>query len=144
MDGFFKDRIRDQKILDKFFKQSTFQGASDFLIGNEESGHLLNLTRIPDINGRMIPAYAGNGLKTGLNSLAALESLRPSNPKMLVEWLNEQLPKGYSRSLPVYHVKQELLEPESGLRKELQTLIEQVLGTEGFSIDLYADVEGEN
>ena len=83
MDGYFNDRIRDQKILDKFFKQSTFQGASDFLIGNEESGHLLNLTRIPDINGRMIPAYAGNGMKTGLNSLAALESLRPSNPKML-------------------------------------------------------------
>ena len=135
MDGFFKDRIRDQKILDKFFKQSTFQGASDFLIGNEESGHLLNLTRIPDINGRMIPAYAGNGMKTGLNSLAALESLRPSNPKMLVEWLNEQLPKGYSRSLPVYHVKQKLLEPESGLRNELQTLIEQVLEAEGFSID---------
>ena len=41
----------------------------------------------------MIPAYAGNGLKTGLNSLMALESLRPSDPVKLIEWLNEKFPE---------------------------------------------------
>ena len=83
----------------------------------------------------MIPAYAGNGLKTGLNSLIALESLRPSDPRKLIEWLNEKFPRGYSRSLPVYHVKQELLEPQSLLRNELKGLIEQVLEATGHSID---------
>ena len=135
VDEYFQERIQDPKILEKLSNESNSFSSSDFLIGNEESGHLLSLTRIPNKEGRMIPAYAGNGLKTGLNSLIALESLRPSDPVKLIEWLNEKFPRGYSRSLPVYHVKQELLEPQSQLRNELKDLIEQVLEANGHSID---------
>ena len=135
VDENFQERIQDPKILEKLSNESNSFSSSDFLIGNEESGHLLSLTRIPNKEGRMIPAYAGNGLKTGLNSLMALESLRPSDPLKLIEWLNEKFPRGYSRSLPVYHVKQELLEPQSLLRNELKGLIEQVLEANGHSIE---------
>ena len=37
--------------------------------------------------------------------------------------------------LPVYHVQQELLEPESELKKELQSLIEKVLEDHSFPFD---------
>ena len=110
-------------------------GRSRFVLGNEESGHLLNLTRIPDSEGFMIPAYAGNGLKSGLNTLAALQGLRPSETKRFPSWLCEVLPGGFSKSLPIYHVDKKLLEPNSEFRSLLQDFILETLAGEKFGLE---------
>ena len=123
----FKNKTNTPKIMKSVLNECATSGRSRFVLGNEESGHLLNLTRIPDSEGFMIPAYAGNGLKSGLNTLAALQGLRPTETAHFPSWLSEILPGGYSKSLPIYHVDKKLLDPGSGFRSLLQDFILETL-----------------
>ena len=90
----FKNKTNTPNIIKSVLSECATLGRSRFVLGNEESGHLLNLTRIPDSEGFMIPAYAGNGLKSGLNTLVALQGLRPTETERFSSWLRDILPCG--------------------------------------------------
>jgi len=94
-----------------------------FVIGNEESGHLITLGKIK--SGKMIkPIFIGNGIKCALNSMAAILQLIPDiKQQQYFRWLSNPFPSGYKKSLPVYYVDKSLLCEESVMRKQLQDLL---------------------
>ena len=96
---------------------------NSFLIGSEESGHLITLGKIR--SGNIIrPVFIGNGIKCALNSIASILKLIPYiEQQQYFQWLTNPYPSGYQKSLQVYYVDKSLLSENSPLRKRLQDLL---------------------
>ncbi|MDX2471962.1 MAG: hypothetical protein QNL04_15435 [SAR324 cluster bacterium] len=91
------------KIMGEFFENLSLANASEiietnFLLGLEESGHSITPTTLQTPFGKSL-AFAGNGIKAGLNGLAALSF--ETNRKELVE---ETFEAGYKKTFYIYHV----------------------------------------
>ena len=94
-----------------------------FAIGSEESGHVITLAKMLSGNTNR-PVFIGNSLKCALNSLAAIQALRPEkNTSEFFAWLKNPFPSGFQKSLPVYYVDKSLLDEGTVLRDELEKLL---------------------
>ena len=102
-----------------------------FAIGSEESGHVVTLGKIK--YGNMIrPVFVGNGIKCGLNSIAAVLELIPSlKNQQYSQWMSNPYPAGYQKSLHVYYVDKSFLCEESLMRDQLQELLLENLNLPG-------------
>ena len=88
-------------------------GPLDFALGLEESGHALS----PFWLHRPYPGFAGNGLKAGLNSLAAMASVKDG------QTLAHPFAGGMKETYYVYYVDKARLEPGQPFRESLAAQI---------------------
>jgi len=109
---------------------------NNFAVGSEESGHLITLAKL-NYKDTHMPVFIGNGLKCALNSLAAIQILRPTNnANDFIKWLKTPFPKGFQKSLPIYYVDKSFLNEDSAIRAKLQELLLFSLNWKGFEIDI--------
>ncbi|MBF0286600.1 MAG: hypothetical protein HQM14_02185 [SAR324 cluster bacterium] len=104
-------------------------GRSRFAIGCEESGHVISLGILQKQN-MSKPVYIGNGLKSALNTFAAIDSLRPEDMQEYYRWLHKPFLDGYQNSSPIYYVNKQLLEPNCEFRMGLQSYLLDFLKSE--------------
>ncbi|MDT8446493.1 MAG: hypothetical protein RRB13_06300 [bacterium] len=101
------------------------KGALDFALGLEESGHALSAFWL-EKEGILLPAFAGNGIKAGLNSLAAMSGI------IETQALSAPFEAGLKATHYVYYVDKSKLEPNRSFRLEftkfLLEALPQVLG----------------
>ncbi len=106
-----------------------------FAIGSEESGHVVTLAKMNSGDNNQ-PVFIGNSMKCALNSLAAIQALRPpENSPEFFEWLKNPYPSGFQKSLPVYYVDKSLLNQGSELRNELEKLLFNNLNWPGMEVE---------
>ncbi|OGG99197.1 MAG: hypothetical protein A2600_05325 [Candidatus Lambdaproteobacteria bacterium RIFOXYD1_FULL_56_27] len=104
----------------------TPSGPLDFALGLEESGHALS----PFWLHRPFPGFAGNGLKAGLNSLAAMAKVKDG------QTLAHPFAGGMKETFYVYYVDKSRLEPGQAFRETLSAQILSLLPSclgEGFT-----------
>ncbi|MGK5090815.1 hypothetical protein WDW89_02225 [Deltaproteobacteria bacterium TL4] len=118
-DVFLKCASNNQ--IQKLNDQLTTVGSSRFIIGGEESGHIITLGKLSNSN-FCLPVYIGNGLKSALNSLASINTLSPIDPNCFFSWLCLYT-DGYKKSWPIYYVNKSLLSPNSSFYKETKFFI---------------------
>ncbi len=128
-------RKKGEKVLQRIHSQCAEIGHSRFTIGVEESGHLINLGRMQCGPSRVRPTYVGNGLKTGLNGLAALLGLRRRTRESFYSRISLLFPSGYRKTLPVYHVDKSLLEPGSDFRITFRETVRLLMEKEGKTVE---------
>ena len=92
---------------------------SRFRIGIEASGHCITPGWF-NAGNKSIRTFAGNGLKTGLNSLEAIRhNHKGKDPEYRDQNLWRPFPSGLSKTFYIYYVNKELLAPGHSFRKEL-------------------------
>ena len=98
-----------------------------FRIGVEESGHCVTPGFL-STETQTIAFFAGNGIKTGLNSLEAMRRIFRENP--VEQWnkkLLEPFPTGISKTMYIYYVDKDLLAPGTVFRNRLVEYITSLL-----------------
>jgi len=101
--------------------------ALDFALGLEESGHALSPFYVQTAGETKI-GFAGNGIKAGLNSLAAYR------PPFEAEQLREPFAQGVKQTLYVYYVDQPKLAPDHPFRTQLTEDVLQAVSELGEGI----------
>jgi phosphoglucosamine mutase len=97
-----------------------------FRLGIEESGHSLSAGYLPG-EPEGLPCFAGNGIKSGLNVLAACHQTYPGQGVDRNAFLSHPFPAGIRQTFYVYFVDKSRLMPDSVLRRELGDLIQQTI-----------------
>lgn len=73
-------------------------------VGSEESGHTITPGWLEDMNGVTLPVYIGNGVKSAVNSFAAMASLRSRlSTRDFWRHLQEPFPPGFKKTFYAYH-----------------------------------------
>jgi len=91
-----------------------------FRVGIEESGHSITPGFI-DVQGQSRRCFAGNGIKSGLNALAAVQQLcREKTGAERIAWIRQPFQPGLKKTCYVYYVNKEQLLPGSLFRLELE------------------------
>ena len=92
-------------------------------VGSEETGHNITESKFTSLDGKTGSIYAGNGLKSALNTLVATEHLFHS-PKKFYSKISRPFKPGFKATLYVYYIKQELFFKNSDVWKKVkQTLM---------------------
>lgn len=103
-------------------------GQLKFAIGSEESGHQVTLGRLYLKTGEQVPVFAGNGLKSAVNTLVAIRSLYPSNIypiQTYLEALRHPFSPGFKKTFYVYYTHKPQLSQGTKVWKELTEVIRQ-------------------
>lgn len=101
-------------------------GENGFVIGSEESGHSITQGVLQTLHGRL-PVFIGNGFKSALNTIAAIQYLRPENNKVYYEWISQPYKSGFQKSFAVYYVDKTMLEPKHPFRHVIKDQLQQSL-----------------
>ena len=126
----------DDELVNGAYEHGSHQQNNYFSIGSEESGHVITLAKMSS-GDAVTSVFIGNGFKCALNSLAAIQALRPTqNSPEYFEWLKNPYPSGFQKSLPVYYVDKSLLKESSVLRKELKEMLLAELNWPGMVVEI--------
>ncbi len=101
-------------------------GRLKFAIGSEESGHQVTLGYVCTKAGKQIPVFAGNGLKSAMNTLVALRSLYPPSVYSIqayLEALHHPFSPGFKKTFYVYYTDKSQLTRGTKVWKELTEVI---------------------
>jgi len=96
-----------------------------YQVGIEESGHSI-LPGYIEVGDKTVRCFAGNGIKSGLNALVAIQ--QAVNNKGAIERINylaEPFPAGIKTTLYTYYVNKNNLLPGSGFREKLEEVVQQ-------------------
>lgn len=110
-----------EKILER--EKADFAPPSEisFAIGSEESGHNISPAVVETPDG-LRTVFAGNGLKSCLNTFAATAELNASADERL-KFLRHPFPAGFKKTLYVYYVDKSLWERGSDVWDEVKGVI---------------------
>lgn len=97
-----------------------------FSVGFEESGHCITPGFIKTNSGNR-RSFAGNGLKTALNSLAALNSGRSTFDSTFFERIENPFEQGVKETFYTYYVEKSRLLPGDSKRKEIENRLQEIL-----------------
>ncbi|MBT3352095.1 MAG: hypothetical protein HN400_12500, partial [Nitrospinaceae bacterium] len=104
--------VRFTPVGDKWLLRATTQGEGTFTLGGEESGHSIVPGRLSDAFGNSRLLAVGDGLKSFLNTCAAIGSLAEDmDIRAFYQTLAEPFPRGYKKTLYAYHVDRRRFEP---------------------------------
>lgn len=91
-----------------------------FSVGIEESGHCITPGNIMTHYG-LIRYFAGSGIKSGINSLVALNGIQKNiSRKKQLDYLSEPFPPGVKQTYYVYYVDKSKIQPGSDFRKSME------------------------
>jgi len=123
--------VRFTPVGDKWLLHAATHGEGTFTLGGEESGHTLVPGRLSDAYGNSRLLAVGDGLKSFLNTCAAVGRLSGDVDRQAVyQALAEPFPRGYKKTLYAYHVDRRRFEPGSeaweAARAALETAVESL------------------
>lgn len=105
-------RVRFTPVGDKWLLRAATQGEGTFTLGGEESGHTLVPGRLSDAYGNSRLLAVGDGLKSFLNTCAAVGRLAGDiDLRAVYRALAAPFPRGYKKTLYAYHVDRRRFEP---------------------------------
>lgn len=103
-------------------------------VGSEETGHNITLGRLNTADGRRIPVFCGNGLKSALNTFAATESLLAhQSPQGYAAKIAKPFPPGFKATLYAYYVRQREFFNGSAVWSRVQRLLRAAAREHGYA-----------
>ncbi len=98
-------RVAFAPVGDKWVLRAAERWGESFALGGEESGHTVVPGLLADAGGRIARLAVGDGLKSFLNTCAAIRGLAEGrDPRGTYATLAAPFPRGYKKSLYAYHV----------------------------------------
>jgi len=95
-----------------------------FAVGSEETGHNITTGYLASEDGRQVPVFFGNGLKSAINTFAATQLLLGSKSvRTYFSTLRHPFPPGFKKTLYTYYVKKELFHLNSTVWNRLKKVI---------------------
>ena len=114
-------------VGDKWLLREAMQLADKFAIGSEESGHNITKGYLKIKDGRTISLFAGNGLKSAVNTFAASESiLTKSDAKSYFQKLHSPFGRGFKKAFYIYETDKSRLSKGTDLWKKLEGFIKNI------------------
>ena len=114
-------------VGDKWLLREAMQLADKFAIGSEESGHNITKGYLKIKDGRTISLFAGNGLKSAVNTFAASESiLTKSDAKSYFQKLHSPFERGFKKAFYIYETDKSRLSKGTDLWKKLEGFIKNI------------------
>ena len=105
-----------------------------FAIGSEETGHNITQGSLICEDGKQIPVFLGNGLKSAINTFAATQLLLESKPiRTYFSALANPFPPGFKQTIYSYYIKKELFHKNSRIWNRLKKSIYQEAQSKGFN-----------
>ena len=120
-------------------KKLSFEGELPILglaVGSEETGHNITQGRIPrHSDGRYLPTFFGNGLKSAINTYVATAHLPVSGGKETLQFLRSPFTKGYKRNEYIFFSKKERFHRGSDAFSGLKKLWCDEWGKDGIQVE---------
>jgi len=100
-----------------------------FAVGSEETGHNITRARLDLPDGRAVPVFFGNGLKSALNTFSATQYLaRGRTVSEQFSRLRRPFPPGFKATLYAYYIDKELFYKNSPVWKKVRQAIKSEAG----------------
>jgi phosphoglucosamine mutase len=116
-------------VGDKWILNVAASSDIQFSVGAEETGHNITEAFITMNDGHIKSVYAGNGIKSAVNTFVATGSLLNNlSPMEYFELLREPFKRGYKRTFYAYYTDKSLLTRDSEIFKRADNEIRKVLG----------------
>lgn len=105
-----------------------------FAIGSEETGHNITHGSLIREDGKQIPVFFGNGLKSAINTFAATQLLLNSKPmRTYFSTLARPFPSGFKQTFYTYYIQKELFHKNSRIWNRLKKSIYQEARSKGLN-----------
>jgi len=132
-------------VGDKWLLKEAIQPANRFAIGSEESGHNITEGYLKTKDNRQISVFAGNGLKSAINTFAASESiLGKSDTKGYFQKLHSPFEHGLKKTFYIYKTDKSRLSKGTELWEKLEGFIKNICMEQfGNSVELSLKVRDE-
>lgn len=118
------------RVTEKIHKEITAEllrpGVISYAVGSEESGHHITLGRLRLRSGERIPVFAGNGLKSAVNTFVATRSLRyrdDASHDTYIKALHHPFNPGFKKTFYVYYTDKSKLAQGTEIWQELIEVI---------------------
>ncbi len=99
-----------------------------FQVGIEESGHSI-IPGYIDTGTETLRCFAGNGIKSGLNALVAIQwGVKSQTEKERINYLQKPFQAGVKKTYYTYYVNKSNLMPGTVFRQELEEAVRQAVG----------------
>ncbi len=139
-------RVVFTPVGDKWILREARRWGERFVLGGEESGHTMVPGLLADAEGAVRRVAAGDGLKTFLNTCAAVRNLfREAAPQEAYAALAAPFPRGCKKSYYAYHVERSCLEPGAdawkAIGKTLSSRVEEVFS--GAAVSRFAPFDDD-
>ena len=117
-------------VGDKWILEKPLEYSDDFLIGGEESGHIIVRSILTDSSGYVRHAYVGDGCKSFINTVASLVTIRRSKEvKEFYNFIKLPFERDYKTTYSIYYVNKGNLLEGSEMRKLISDSIRESLVT---------------
>src|SRR3989338_1443119 len=132
-------------VGDKWLLKEATQLENRFAIGSEESGHNITEGYLKTKDNRQISVFAGNGLKSAINTFAASESiLGKSDTKGYFQKLHSPFEHGLKKTFYIYKTDKSRLSKGTELWEKLEGFIKNICMEQfGNSVELSLKVRDE-
>ncbi len=108
-------------------------GFLPFAVGSEETGHNITPGWLDLDNGKRVPVFFGNGLKSALNTFAATEHLFKKKAfRAYFSAIHRPFKPGFKGTFYVYYVKKELFHKDSAIWEKIKRSLLDDAKTIGF------------
>ncbi len=98
-----------------------------YQVGIEESGHSI-LPGYIETGDKIVRCFAGNGIKSGLNALVAIQqAVENKGARERINYLAQPFPSGIKTTLYTYYVNKNNLLPGSVFREKLEEVVRQAI-----------------
>ena len=114
-------------VGDKWLLKEAVQPSNRFAIGSEESGHNITEGYLKNRDNKEISVFAGNGLKSAINTFAASESiLGKSDTKGYFQKLHSPFEHGFKKTFYIYKTDKSRLSKGTELWEKLAGFIKNI------------------
>ncbi len=114
-------------VGDKWLLKEAIQ-SDNFAVGSEESGHNITKGYLKTRDGREISIFAGNGLKSAINTFAASESILCSlDGRTYFQKLHHPFEHGFKKTFYIYNTDKYKLTKGTDLWKNLEKFIKNII-----------------
>jgi phosphomannomutase len=114
-------------VGDKWLLKEAVQ-SDNFAVGSEESGHNITKGYLKTNDGREISIFAGNGLKSAINTFAASESILSGlDGRTYFQKLHHPFENGFKKTFYIYNTDKSKLAKGTDLWKNLEKFIRNII-----------------
>ncbi len=119
-------RVELTPVGDKWLLRAAERWGDDFVLGGEESGHIVAPGLLSDAWGRERRLAVGDGMKCFLNTCAAVGGMAAVHPlREVYAALEAPFPRGYKKNLYAYHVDRTRFAPDEPAWEAVRRALEE-------------------
>ncbi|MDP6485166.1 MAG: hypothetical protein QGH70_15185, partial [Nitrospinota bacterium] len=119
-------RVELTPVGDKWILRAAERWGDDFILGGEDSGHIVAPGLLSDAWGRDRRLAVGDGMKCFLNTCAAVGGMAAVRPlREVYAALEAPFPRGYKKTLYAYHVDRTRFAPDEPAWEAVRRALEE-------------------